>query len=352
MFTIEECYQIKENANNNWIDGVNKLFDKQGKEHRKRMIELMGVRDPNKVYLSPSKASVFTNNSGVVTLEGMCHRSIFFSRLRMAETNPTPPFRKRKMMIGNLVEEAEHNIEYLTGLQHSCNEIISYTIDDQTDIIGEYDSMLIDNHGRQYIKEIKAIYGYDATRKLIKGTKKIIPQPRWGNAIQIMLYIAMMGLQYGILKYIDATSMINERNYVVELENIEKAGNIVDKVLVIDGYKVEDIRMSTIMQRFMALANYIREKTVPPRECSVEYSDSLVEAMYRSNIITKGKYEKHMTGKNVLGDWQCRLCNYRDLCHMSDKDLARHVKTRIDEIEKSKKEQEEINIVSGDVIVW
>lgn len=325
--------QIKEGADAAWVAGVDAYFALQQTEHVERLKRTVGEKDPTKTYISPSKSSLFVNANGVPQLEGLCHRDIFFKSIRMRETNPRSAAVKRKLLTGQLVERVEHEIEKLSGRYVGSNELITYKVDDKTEMIAETDSRLKDDWGDIYVKEIKVIFGYQAKRNHITGTKKIIPHPRWSAVLQLSICIAMLGVKYGVLKFIDGTTMMEERSYVIELKDLEHAGRIVDKIIVVDGAERDDIRLSGIMSRFMALALYMRDKKLPPRECSVAYSDRVVDRLLEGGVITKNRHKEHMEG-NRYGDWQCRLCTFKDLCMSQDRAIAKEVEEKVKENEK------------------
>ena len=330
-----------------WVEGITKLFEEQGKEHKQKLIDKIGGKDPAKIYLSPSKASIIMNIGGVPQLQGMCHRAIFFASLGFAETNPMDPYTKRKLLAGSLMEQSEHDIEKLSGKYVASNELFQYAIDDHTMILGEVDSILEDDHQRQYVKELKTAFGYMATRNHIYGTKTITPYPRWSAVLQIVIYIATLGLQYGVLKFIDGQNMKSQRMYIIELKNIEQGGQIVDKIVVINGQEMSSISMSAIMERLMRLATYIRERQLPPRECIREYSDEFAQRLYEAGSIAKSGYERHLKGEKS-GDWQCRNCNHQDLCWMKDEIVQRKLEERIEIINKEHEESDVIE-TSGEV---
>jgi len=342
---------IKKAINVDWEAGVDALFDERGVEHREKLDALIGGKNPNKTYVSPSRSSIFINANGIPQLQGMCHRSLFLQHIRMTETNPRNAATKRKLLLGTLIEQIEHDIEKRTGKYVGSNELVTYDIDDVTVLLGETDSRLTDDRKNIYVKEIKGVFGYMGIRNHIKGTRAITPYPRWSAVLQIMLYIAMLGLKYGVLKFIDGQNMTSERIYIIELKPIMHAGKVVDQVVCIDGVEKNDITMSAVITRFMALARYMKKLQLPPRECTTEYSDEIVEKLMEVNAITKAAYTRHMTGEQKCGDWQCHFCAYKDLCYMSNDDVDKLVQQRL--TEREKKEESDSAEPSGEMeAVW
>jgi len=326
MPTIEERIADAEEL---WRTGMERLFDEFSDAHMAKMHELGIKYAQDKIYLSPSKASIIIPYNGIPVLEGPCHRQLFFKHFSVPKTREIPIYIKRKMLGGIALEEFEHKIENKGGNLYLVNEPLVYHIDDKTSIIGVVDSVLTDSWGNHYVKEIKHIYGYTAVRNHIKGTKTIRPYPRITSILQIMLYILILGLDYGILKFIDATSLSDDRSYIIELEEVTDLDTVVDYKVIVNGEVNDDITISRIIERYMRYSSYIENKQLPPKDCQIEYDDNTLNQLFEAGRISKTAYKDHISGKKKIGDWQCNNCEWRELCQQPDSEVVQQVQPYI-----------------------
>ena len=89
--------------------------------------------------------------------------------------------------------------------------------------------------------------------------------------------------------------------------------------------------MQNIMSQYKMIANCVDSGEIPKRDYDAVYTDEKIDTLYSRGELSatdKKQYEKRKQqldeGKSRVvkkvekGDWQCRYCNYRNLCYNKD----------------------------------
>jgi len=94
-------------------------------------------------------------------------------------------------------------------------------------------------------------------------------------------------------------------------------------------YQLKHITMAGIYTRFMEVGAYLRQKTEPPRDFELQYSNERIKKMADKGLMSKTNANKvaasikrdpkgtdRWLGKldAPFGDWQCQYCSHRTKC--------------------------------------
>jgi len=187
-------------------------------------------------------------------------------------------------------------------------------------VSGEFDAVVKhpDKPNEKLLVEIKTYYGYEATKLICGNPKKgISGEPKDAHLLQVLIYMYLHQhiFSESRLVYLDRTCKDNAE-FKIELH---KEG---DKTYpVINGVVKRRFYVEQIFERFKILKDYIEKKTLPPREFEKEYSVQRVEREFAAKNISPTKYKKWTDKKEIIGDWNCRYCNYSDKCWSNNPDV-------------------------------
>ena len=91
------------------------------------------------------------------------------------------------------------------------------------------------------------------------------------------------------------------------------------------------ISIENILSQYKLVADAVDSGSVPDRDYELQYSEEKIDKLYERNQLNKTdrtQYEKRKLqleeGKSRVvkavekGDWQCRLCSFRDVCYEQD----------------------------------
>ena len=345
------------------------------KERFKKIIEYLDEKDRSKIS-SPSYSSlIMLNSKGFKELIGNCSRSTWFKKNGAVETNPNDEVSLFRMKIGKKVEEIEQ--DYAVKAMEKINEdeeqdveirifkniMIGYHIQSiDMFIVGEIDILMIIDNVPVPI-EIKSYYGYKA-KKEIEGSAYELGSPKKNHAMQAFLYayaftpdnintihmwdskgdpidtesLNMEPNNIAIMRYIDRGDC-NKTQFEMSLTPIIKAedGSIKrslfeelleasmsnkndienDYEFVVNGDRfLEPASIKNLLNRHKKTLKYSNNPEIlPPRDSTYQYDIERQKYMRNSNKLNKKQCsEFDSKGTTVVGDWQCRYCNWKDLC--------------------------------------
>lgn len=309
-------------------------------------------REQNVVWASEGSVDLC---NGITT--GECQRSLFYKFLGIPESNKMPIRVKnicdsglmyeeeiiKKFKTNNLFVDEQVRMEFI--YPNTNNEVISS---------GKMDLLINDDNIFKGI-EIKTISGYKVDK--VFGNERDFPLPASKNLIQAMnykyrtlqgpvvcndgverkidevylLYIDRGTFQrmyfkvdldsegYGIITPIDQFGVEYE---TVHLQNVSSFDTLLlhSTSATSEEARLAELRFSIydLGKKYDSIYNYVREKTLPPKDYSMIYSSNEVEREYHLGRLSKIKYNKFCKSQEPTGDTLCSFCNYRDKCMQDD----------------------------------
>lgn len=196
--------------------------------------------------------------------------------------------------------------------------------------------------GKYHIVEVKSVYGFNANSVLGTESQRKngnLGTPRESHLMQIGLYQSWYGnvneeFAEGLLVYgARDTGRYAEYKITVELNEQDKKHYIYYQPHSPNvGPKVNsNITIESILLNFKQIQDGIETNDIPDRDYDLMYSPEKIQALYEAGELNKtdtAQHEKRQAqikeGKKRLvkavekGDWQCRLCEYKDICYDSD----------------------------------
>lgn len=161
----------------------------------------------------------------------------------------------------------------------------------------------------------KSFAGYNATKDII-GNKHQDGAPKTSQMLQAVVYLYFFRKQFPYVKMVYyARDSADRTEY--DLTLVEEGPG--KTRVAVNGVIDSRFYVENILQRYRQLDQYIQKKEVPPRDYELAYSAEKIEKMWKQNKVAKTTYEAWKKGRAAPGDWQCRYCNWRKLCHI-DKD--------------------------------
>lgn len=257
----------------------------------------------------PSEASVKVyDDTGTLVTEGGCLRASYYRIKKPARRENKSSRSAHILHMGKTIEEGLIEIFKQMGIWVANNVRFK---DDEYNISGELDVVLVEPDGTIYGGEIKTAYGYNAESEIIGNARK--PGfPKMSHLLQTLVYCWVFRdqLPYFRLIYIFRDSCAR-RTFKIELE--EHDGLHYPKI---DGVVYTKFTLEDVLQRFKELDYYVKNDIEPPRDFQLEYTDERVQELYQIGAISKTKYEKHFNKKKPvkIGDWQCRYCDFKNSC--------------------------------------
>lgn len=288
------------------------LFDLLDQEMTRE--RLPSFRSP---HLYPSEASV-RDADGV--LHGSCLRSVFYRLTKTPKTNPPNARAQWIFDLGLAVEETIIRRSKEAGIWFD-DHIKWYNPDYH--VSGEVDLIIRNPLEPDMLigVEIKSFYGYMATAEIM-GTRTKPGFPKISQLLQTFLYTdwfkeILSGFKMAYLAR-DATE--NRRDFNIEFHETNGATGQ-DEVLVypvVDGKIYPKFTLNGIYERFTEAWNYFTARQLPPRDFQLYYSKEEMEQRVKDGLTSKvdaaGFKKKPSCMKYRKADWQCRYCDYRNLC--------------------------------------
>lgn len=215
-------------------------------------------------------------------------------------------------------------------------------------ISGKIDIKIINPDTHKFINvEVKSVYGFGGETVIGKPASKYRPvvwgEPRDSHLMQVGLYhwwhaSADDAYEYSRLVYGDrGTGKFSE--YLIDTR--EENGEIwiyYCQITPLRGnWTNSGITINSVLENYKYIQAAVDGGDIPDRDFELVYPQERIEQMYKDGELGKGdteQYEKIQKrlednlqrgkeGKKLLkdlkpvekGDWQCRLCNYKDLCY-------------------------------------
>jgi hypothetical protein len=275
----------------NYIEGYLKSKSKDSFEHKDR--------------LYPTFASVFVNYGKYKRLEGKCLRAAFYHCIGSESVNN----KSIQEVLGEYVEDMLINMFKDQGIL--SDRAVRFSIDEYN-IHGKLDA-IINIDSVQFGVEIKSIGGNNKwVNNQIFGSIYNKPYPKWQHLLQTIIYCYAFRekLDSGfILLYIRRdTGECKEFLVSIEIYNGEM-------YIAVDGNIDFRFKIKDILDRYKALATYIKENKTPPKEYMKIYPKENILSYYKLGIISKKQLDNYYI--EAFGDYCCKYCEYKDLC---DKD--------------------------------
>lgn len=196
--------------------------------------------------------------------------------------------------------------------------------------------------GKYHIVEVKSVYGFNANTVLGTDSQRkngSMGEPRDSHLMQIGLYQSWYGnvddrFAEGLLVYgARDTGKYAEYKVTVELNDEDKKHYIFYQPHSPNpGPKVNSlITIESILLNYKLVEDCISSTEIPQRDYDLLYSQEKIEELYQAGELNKTETAQHekrklqqQQGKTRLvkpvekGDWQCRLCEYKDICYDSE----------------------------------
>jgi hypothetical protein len=212
-------------------------------------------------------------------------------------------------------------------------------------VSGKIDFIVINPETHKYqIVEVKSIYGFNANSVLGTDSQRrdgIMGSPRESHLMQIGLYQSWYGntnddfakealLSYGARD----TGKYGEFLVTVEKDQEDSKHYIwYQPNTPFNGPKINSgITIENILQNYKSVQDALLPGgIIPDRDYDLLYSQEKIEALYQDGKLTKTDTAQHEKRKKQIeegkkrivkpvqkGDWQCRLCEYRNICYDED----------------------------------
>ena len=209
-------------------------------------------------------------------------------------------------------------------------------------ISGKIDLIVVDpNTTKLHIVEVKSVYGFNANSVL--GTesqykKGLIGTPRDSHLTQLGIYqwwYANNNEDFGsaLLTY----GARDTGRYAEYLITVEKGEDELDYIWYqghtpITTEKVNsNITIQSILSNYKLISDCLDSDSIPEPDYALLYTQEKIDSLYELGLLNKTdttQYEKRKKqlseGKKRVvkpvekGDWQCRYCDYKYICHNQD----------------------------------
>lgn len=206
-------------------------------------------------------------------------------------------------------------------------------------VSGKIDLIVLNPEDSNYqIIEVKSIYGFNANN--IIGTEAMhkkmeMGTPRESHLMQLGIYQSWYANPKewgpGILLY-GARDTGRFAEFLVTVEHNEEDG--LDYIWYQGNYPIQTkkvnsgITIQSIMTNYASIMTALENNQIPDRDYYLSYTEEMIDSLYEAGQLNKTEttqYEKRKKqieeGKTRLvkpvekGDWQCRLCEYKNVCY-------------------------------------
>lgn len=310
----------------------------------------------------PSEASVIVENDyGEEVQLGKCRRAAYFRLLLDSFSFYDKKYDFYKDLVSKLKTEYIEADPYLRWIWKSgqmyediCTDLAKESgifIADQVaiyipeyNVSGKIDLVTINPETSKLSAiEIKSVYGYNANSVLgtpAQRKKNQLGTPRDTHLMQIGLYhwwycrnnedFESSFLVYGArdtgryAEYEITTEEIDGEDYICYQGNSPNSTS----------RTVTKISIQKVLASYKYIADCLDSGEIPARDFDIAYSDEMIDKLYERDELSntdKKQYEKRKAqieeGKTRLvkkvekGDWQCRFCNYKNLCYDKDNNV-------------------------------
>jgi len=190
--------------------------------------------------------------------------------------------------------------------------------------------------------EFKTTAGYYNVKGPIISTRDTPLKPKPEHVLQCCIYLAYykkFGIKKWLLAYIDRALGQSENNpthwniHTISFDDDEHPVITNDQ-----GTKIwTHFTLESIFDRYRQLNKYVDDDTLPDRDYSLQYTNTVLLRMYGNGELNKGdttgvnakikKLKKpigDITNDDPLlltkGDWQCRFCDFAETCYSNTPD--------------------------------
>lgn len=304
--------------------------------------------------LWPSGATAIVNNE----LVGKCRRQNFFRYAKdnynfsekydylknintLIKENFIPPsvYSQWIWRAGELYEQYCIDVAKESGV-YIADQVSIYIPD--FNVSGKIDLVVVNPDLNKYqIVEVKSIYGFNANSILGTDSQRrsgIMGTPRESHLMQLGIYQSWYGNtnenfgpamlvygsrdtgKYGEFLVTVEQSEEDNKHYIWYQPNAPVAGSKVNSGITIE----------SILLNYKNIQECIDNNIIPDRDYDLLYSEDKLAKLYSEGLLNKtetAQFEKRKLqieeGKEKLvkqvekGDWQCRLCEYKDVCYDS-----------------------------------
>jgi hypothetical protein len=338
-------------------------------EHLTNALNRPNVGSPKPPTLWPSEASALVTNSyGEKTIVGKCRRSTFFRYLISNYAWDDTEYKDYKDLVLFLKETELESDKYMRWIWSMGELYEEYIVSKAKDsgiymysqvplyikkynVSGKIDLVVIDPETHRLSKtEVKSVYGHNSDSVIGSYGKKknTFGTPRDSNLIQIALYDYQdieADIPYGLSTLIyGARDTGRYAEYKVQTSTDDQ-GIIRIAYKQILPYESETtispVTLNTVFEDgYKYVSDSLQNRNIPTRDYDLSYSEEKISILYSRQELNKAdteRYEKRKAideeniqreaeGKKAkqqilpveVGDWQCRLCSFRNVCYKKD----------------------------------
>jgi len=271
---------------------------------------------PRQPHFYPSEASLqWVDFSGEKRTAGTCARAVYFRYTGSFPSRTTSPYTQWIFALGKAVEEILVEQYKQMGIWVTNNVEFYWP---EYNIKGEMDVIIHEPGTNRLIPcEIKSFYAYQATRDLM-GNSKVSAAPKTSQMLQTLIYLYRFQDQFPYAKMIYyARDSANRTEFDISL--LSEGENKTRPV--VNGVPDTRFYVENILARYREIEQYCQMQIVPPGDYELQWSEEKIRRRNELGEVAKGKFEKwekaSKKGKDteIIGDWQCNWCSYKDVCY-------------------------------------
>lgn len=294
----------------------------------------------------PSEASAQLGNVAV----GECKRSMFYKILGSTPSEPMSVTGKYICDAGNLYEAFHIQKFKEYGMYKDSQIKIDFIIPNSRNKVQVHGRMdcIIEHNGSRDVLEMKSVSEYKSAKIMANSD---LPLPAPNNLMQAMLYryylsnietgkalkVDNVYLMYinrstgGTFYYkvdldsegwpiITAYDQVGKELGVVNLKDVKSFADLsaTSGISESDEARLAELRINIqdIFNKFDEIYDYVNNKTLPPCDYNIVYTQDRAKLEHSLGRLSKMKYNKITKGE-AMGDSKCNYCSYRTKC-MSD----------------------------------
>ena len=308
----------------------------------------------------PSEASAtILNEHGEPEVVGKCRRQAYF-RLLLDSYAYSPKYKAWENLVEEIKAKSTDPDVYLRWIWKQGELYEDYCVDlakeagvfisgqtavylPEYNVSGKVDLIVIDPETQDLrIVEVKSVYGYNANSVLgtpAERKRGLLGTPREAHLMQIGIYQFWYagrreGFGSGLLLY-GARDTGRFAEYAITIEKDEIAEGQEEHFIFYQGVspnktaKVNSgLSIENILSNYKMIARCVDSGEIPARDYELRFDETKITKLYERGELSKKdteQYEKRKKqveeGKTRLvkavekGDWQCRLCSYREVCY-------------------------------------